>query len=134
MDAQLPMKIWYVADARLPGEAANTVQIMRMAEAFARAGAILTLVARPKRGPVEEIFDFYGTERCFEMKRASRWVPIRTGRDVWNLAFSCSVFPMLWRNRRSFDLRLDVPPFATRFCAKHPSNRIPPPDQHQRRS
>lgn len=53
------MKMYYLANARMPNEKAHGIQIAKMCEAFLEAGIDLTLVL-PRRGqPEQTIRDFY---------------------------------------------------------------------------
>jgi glycosyltransferase involved in cell wall biosynthesis len=87
------MKLVYLSHARIPSRTANSVQIMKMCEAFAHAGHEVCLVA-PEQSSAEAIgdpFDFYGVDRCFRVARAP-W-PRARGRTVF-YAFSAA-----WRAR-----------------------------------
>lgn len=56
----------YVTNVRLPTHRAHGIQIMKMCEAFAAAGAQVTLVApRLKPTVAEDPFSFYGVARTF---------------------------------------------------------------------
>lgn len=66
------MKIIYISDATLPSRAANSVQVMKMCQAFSKAGNMVDLIAR--RGRETEFFDgttyeYYGVEPCFGIKK-----------------------------------------------------------------
>lgn len=52
------MKIYYVANARMPNEKAHGIQIAKMCEAFIEAGANLTLVV-PRRNMSQSLRSFY---------------------------------------------------------------------------
>lgn len=62
------MKIFYVANARIPTEKAHGIQIMKTCEAFAASGHEVTLVV-PKRMThlTEEAFAFYGLPQTFKI-------------------------------------------------------------------
>jgi len=67
------MRLLYIADTRLPTEMAHGLQIMKMCEAFTRAGAELELVI-PMRFRISELgkkdpFDYYKVERSFKIKK-----------------------------------------------------------------
>ena len=73
------MKLLYLSLSYVPSRRASSVQVMRMCEAFARAGHDVTLVA--KRGPDgEDPFAFYGVDRCFRLELLPR--PRRRGGGV----------------------------------------------------
>jgi glycosyltransferase involved in cell wall biosynthesis len=65
------MRLFYLSDSALPSPEANSVQVMRMAQAFARTGTDLTLVARRGRGfaGTRSVFADYGVERVFRLLR-----------------------------------------------------------------
>lgn len=62
------MKIFYIANARLPTEKAHGIQIMKMCEAFSKLGHEVQLLV-PKRIShlTEEAFSYYGLEPSFEI-------------------------------------------------------------------
>ena len=108
------MKLLYVADAKFPALAANTVQVMKMCAAFAAAGAEVTLLARPEGVELGRIAgvgawppgiaDYYGVPQSFRLTRARRLVPGRSKRDTWNAVFSISSLVWLLRRRKDFDV------------------------------
>ncbi len=68
------MKFYYLANIRLPTEKAHGLQIMQMCEAFASAGADLTLlVARrintPEMSRIADPWAHYGIDRNFTIRR-----------------------------------------------------------------
>jgi glycosyltransferase involved in cell wall biosynthesis len=77
--------LMYVAEAVIPSRTANSLHVMKMCEAFARAGMEVTLVIpdrRREREPgVGDAQEFYGMERCFAIKR----LPWGSGRHAWLL-------------------------------------------------
>jgi glycosyltransferase involved in cell wall biosynthesis len=66
------MKIFYLSHARIPSRTANSLNVMKMCEAFAQNGHDATLFA-PRRSSsepgVEDPFAFYGVEPRFDLKR-----------------------------------------------------------------
>ena len=67
------MRLIYAANARIPGEKAHPYQIVQMCEAFAKAGADVTLLYASRRNPpslrTTDIWGFYGVERVFAAER-----------------------------------------------------------------
>ncbi|MGH7141434.1 MAG: glycosyltransferase [Minisyncoccia bacterium] len=64
------MTILYIANIRLPTEKAHGVQIMKMCEAFARAGAAVELVVPTRKTSIaEDPFDYYGVAKVFSITR-----------------------------------------------------------------
>ena len=59
------LRIFYLNSGRMPSRDANSVQIAKMCEAFARNGHQLTLLARAGDGPAAAIFEAYGIEPLF---------------------------------------------------------------------
>lgn len=64
------MKIAYFASSRLPSDAANAVQVMKMCEAFAAAGHEVRMYARTghTESSAEELFARYAVRHPFEIK------------------------------------------------------------------
>lgn len=62
------MRIVYLTESPIPSYAANTVQVMQMCAAFARAGHDLTLVCRPAEEAelrIRDPFEFYAVAKSF---------------------------------------------------------------------
>lgn len=122
------MRLLYVADASLPAEAANTLQVMKMCTAFAAAGAEVTLLARPKGvkpGKIvepahwpREISEFYGVTPAFKLTRARRLWPGRSRNDVWNGVFSFSCLVWALRHRKDFDVLYTRLPFLAMLASR----------------
>ena len=67
------MKLLYIAHARLPTEKAHGLQIVKMCEAFADAGADVTLVAPARINPIDQdLFLYYRVTRNFTV----RFIPV----------------------------------------------------------
>ena len=64
------MKLFYIANARIPTEKAHGLQIMKMCEAFARSGLEVELIIPNRKNPIKkDTFDFYDIERKFKIKK-----------------------------------------------------------------
>lgn len=64
------MKLAYIANIRLPTEKAHGIQIMSMAEAFAKTGTEVTLIVPSRKTSiVENPFSFYGIAELFSIER-----------------------------------------------------------------
>ncbi len=75
------MKILYVANIRLPTEKAHGIQIMKMCEAFVKAGVEIELVVPNRRTPItEDPFSYYGVERTFVITRLPTFDTVSWGR------------------------------------------------------
>ena len=48
------MKLYYIANARIPTEKAHGVQIMKMCEAFVDAGHEVKLIVPKRKNPIQE--------------------------------------------------------------------------------
>lgn len=69
------MKIAYVSNSVVPSRAANSIQVAKNCEAFAKLGHDVTLLV-PKRdiedSSVEEIYQYYDVDPCFEIEKVPR--------------------------------------------------------------
>jgi len=64
------MKILYIANARMPTEKAHGYQIIKMCEAFSKAGAEIELVIPWRFNHIkEDPFNFYGVEKTFKITK-----------------------------------------------------------------
>jgi glycosyltransferase involved in cell wall biosynthesis len=67
------MHIYYIGFARIPTEKAHGLTIVKSCEAFARAGASVTLVVPARKNPLhKDVFETYGVERTFSV----RYLPV----------------------------------------------------------
>lgn len=62
------MRIYYYSGSTLPSHSANSVHVMKMCEAWGRAGHDVTLFAKGSSGA--EVYRFYGVYNCFKIKAA----------------------------------------------------------------
>jgi glycosyltransferase involved in cell wall biosynthesis len=89
-------KILYIANIRLPTEKAHGVQIMKTCEAFALAGAAVTLVVPRRFTPIKDnVFQYYGIRKQFTIVRLPTIDLVRFGRAgfvVQSLTFSAGAF------------------------------------------
>lgn len=96
------MKLFYIANVRLPSTKAHGAQIMKMCEAFASNGLEVELVTAGAKG---DIFKYYGISRRFAVKNIfsldfgklkilGRWA-----HPMQALSFSFGVFIYLLLNR-----------------------------------
>jgi len=64
------MRLFYVANARIPTEKAHGLQVMKMCEAFADFGLEVELIIPRRKNPIKkDAFDFYGIKRNFKIKK-----------------------------------------------------------------
>ncbi|HEV8666352.1 MAG TPA: hypothetical protein VN665_00695, partial [Candidatus Paceibacterota bacterium] len=66
------MKIYYVANARMPTEKAHGIQIAKMCEAFIESGIDLTLVVPSRKTTPESVQEFYNLRTPVAVQRL--WV------------------------------------------------------------
>ncbi len=70
------MKLYYLANARIPTEKAHGIQIMKMCEAFAYKGIKVELVL-PKRKNLAfkkiNPYNYYGVKKNFKIKKLPCW-------------------------------------------------------------
>lgn len=85
--------ILYLANARFPTEKAHGLQIMKMCEALARAGAAVELVVPERWNPiVTDPFEFYGTERNFTITKLPSLDLVSWGRiGFWISSFAFAI-------------------------------------------
>ncbi|MFA6393952.1 MAG: glycosyltransferase family 4 protein [Patescibacteria group bacterium] len=61
------MKLIYIANVHLPGTWAHSIQIMKMSEAFAKAGVEVELITGMKEADDEKIFFYYNIKNKFKI-------------------------------------------------------------------
>lgn len=62
------MKIFYFSGTRLPSQDAESVHVMKMAQAFGKAGHDTTLFAQSLNNAAsEDLFEIYDTDPCFSL-------------------------------------------------------------------
>ncbi len=98
------MKMYYIANARMPTERAHGLQIAKMCEAFIEAGVEVELIV-PRRGTVNQsVKEFYGLRREVSMTKlpALDWYGWgRLGYWVSSLSFMAAYFFYFLRRRGS---------------------------------
>lgn len=89
------MKLLYIANARIPTEKAYGVNIIKMCQALAGAGAELTLVIPQRKNAIkQDVFSYYGVEKNFTVE----YVPI--------IDFVAKGFAGYWISQLDFSLKL----------------------------
>lgn len=93
------MRIFYIANVRMPTEKAHGIQIAKMCEALIEAGAEVELIV-PRRGNEERtILDFYGLRVSIPTVRIRTvdWYEYgRIGFRISSIIFMCGYFRYLW--------------------------------------
>lgn len=74
------MKIVYISSSSIPSRAANSIHVMKMCQAISKNGHEVVLLAPDDKDHyepgVENVFDYYGVEQCFEIIKLP-WVKLR---------------------------------------------------------
>jgi len=69
------MKIYYLANARIPTEKAHGFQIMKMCEGFANQGVNVELIIPQRYNYIkDDPFKFYGIRNNFKIKKYLVWI------------------------------------------------------------
>jgi glycosyltransferase involved in cell wall biosynthesis len=85
------MVVYYLSFSEIPSRSANSIHVMKMCQAFAGLGSKVLLLARQGRLTVEDDFNFYGVNRCFDLvkckshqfgKLLAEWLHARVVADV----------------------------------------------------
>ena len=66
------MKITYLSSAKLPSRFANSIQVMKMCQAFAVNGHEVHLLAQKYEGLATNIHKYYGVDECFDITLSKR--------------------------------------------------------------
>ncbi len=101
------LKIFYVANARIPTEKAHGIQIMKMCEAFAKAGTEVTLILPRRRNPIKgDPFSYYGVKPIFKIKKLPAldmlFINIPFTFILTTIVFSISVFFYLLFKKKDY--------------------------------
>jgi len=111
------MKIVYLSSSTVPSRAANSIHVMKMCQAFAKAGHNVILMTRDKRTEREPgVLDehaFYDVNPCFSIVR-KRWLPLKGRRFLYG-------FLSAWHAKRLkpdlvYARNLDGCFFSSLFC------------------
>ena len=90
------MKIIYIANARIPTERAHGIQIMKMCEAFADAGADVELVLPRRFNFIKsDPFEYYGIKKNFKTTKLPSLDLVKFGKIgflIQSLSFACAAF------------------------------------------
>lgn len=64
------MRFLYITNVRMPTEKAHGIQMIKMCEAFSKAGVDLEFVVPKRKSDIkEEVFEYYGVDEVFKIKR-----------------------------------------------------------------
>ncbi len=98
------MKIYYIANARMPTEKAHGIQTAKMCEAFIEAGVDLTLVVPRRTTDPRSLKDYYGLRVHVPIIRvpAIDWYTGgRIGYFISSASFMVSYLFFIWRKKMS---------------------------------
>lgn len=99
------MKLLYLANIRLPTEKAHGLQIMKMSEAFARAGADVELVVPRRRNPLAgDPFEYYEVAHNFRIRTLSTLDSIAWGFGYWIQLTTFAFAALIYALRRDADV------------------------------
>ena len=76
------MRICYLTVAEFPSRAAQSIQVMRMAQAFAEIGHRVTLIT-PSKCDLDVVSDFYGVRPIFDIQHLRRLRLKEVGLLLW---------------------------------------------------
>ena len=96
------MKILYISNSIIPSKMANSINVIKMCQAFADNGHEVTLLAPNIKNKYEkkifDLYDFYGVKKNFKIKKL--WYPNIKGNFIF---YTLAIFFYLLFNRK-FDL------------------------------
>lgn len=97
------MKIYYIANAKIPSEKAHGIQLAKMCEAFIEQGIDLELVAPFRKSPPQSLQKFYGLSCHIPLKK----LPVldiyswgRLGFVIASFSFMLSSYLYLWKKAK----------------------------------
>lgn len=61
------MKIFYLSGTKLPSQNSHSIHVMKMAQAFGKAGHDVTLFAQSTGAVSEDLYGIYDTDPCFKL-------------------------------------------------------------------
>jgi glycosyltransferase involved in cell wall biosynthesis len=97
------MRIVYFTNSRIPSQTASSIQVMQMCQSLSKLGHKLILFATRGENPLISAdindFDYYGVEKCFEIRKL-KWSQHRVG-YLQNLQ---PIMSFLCRQRQNIDV------------------------------
>jgi len=97
------MKLYYIANFRMPTEKAHGIQVAKMCEALIEAGANVTLVVPNRKTVGSSMRKFYGLRVDVPLVRLFAFDWYASGRILYfvsSFSFMISSFLYLWRHKR----------------------------------
>lgn len=98
------MKLYYIANARMPTEKAHGIQIAKMCEAFVEEGIDLTLVVPRRVTEPQTIQEYYGLRvpvKLIKLPVLDWYTGGRLGYPLSSFSFTISYLIFLWKRKRS---------------------------------
>ncbi|MDO8564856.1 MAG: glycosyltransferase [bacterium] len=90
------MKLFYIANIRMPTERAHGIQVAKMCEAFARQGAEVTLLVPDRKTFDADPFSYYAVERNFSIEK----IPVPDSVGLGKVGFLIESLVFAWRAAR----------------------------------
>lgn len=117
------MKLYYIANVRIPTEKAHGIQIMKMCEAFSKRGVEVELVVPNRINQIkDDPFFYYNVESNFNINKLFTIDLVKFGRIgflIQNFTFSLSVFlSLLFKKDEILYTRDEVSAFFLSFISK----------------
>ena len=89
------MRIAFISNSIIPSRTANSIQVIKMCEAFSKNGHEVVLLAPDTKDDyekdVENIYEFYGVKKNFKIKKL--WCPnIKLGVFFYTLSIFLYLF------------------------------------------
>src|SRR3989344_8967538 len=98
------MKIYYIANARMPTEKGHGIQIAKMCEAFIEKGADLTLVVPRRATDPRSVREYYGLRvevPLIRLPAIDRYTGGHIGYLVYSLSFILSYALFVWQRKKA---------------------------------
>lgn len=117
------MKLYYIANARIPTEKAHGIQIMKMCEAFASHGVEVTLVVPRRFNHIKsDPFEYYSVKDNFKIKYIFTIDVVKMGKLGFFIESSLfavsSVLYCLFKNSDNIYSRDELPLYFLSFLGK----------------
>ena len=93
------MKIVYISNSIIPSKTANSINVMKMCQAFAENGNEVVLLTPNKKNKIEkkidDIYSYYGVKKNFVIEKL--WCPDFRGSAIF---YTCAIFFYLLFNKK----------------------------------
>lgn len=92
------MKILYISCSKVPSKQANSVHVMKMCEAFAKAEHEIVLIARKGSFKCKDKLKYYGVQKKFKIKKLSFF-----GGLIEKFSYLISLVGFIFKRSKNFD-------------------------------